>query len=67
METIVTIISGLVIICLLGTMLYATKAIKAQRAKNMEERQRNLTRAGIFFVGYLLLNVIRLLAVNNFQ
>ena len=67
METIITIISGLVIICLLGTMLHATRAMKAQRAKNMEERQRNLTRAGIFFAAYLLLNVIRLIAANNFQ
>ena len=60
METIVTLLSGLVIICLLGVLLYATKAIKARRNGNQEEKQKNLTMAGIFFVCYLAVNVIRL-------
>ena len=61
METIVTLLSGLVIICLLGAMLYATKAIKARRNGNQEEKRKNLTMAGIFFVCYLAANLIRLM------
>ena len=61
METIVTLISGLVIICLLGVLLYATKAIKARRKGNDEEKRKNLTMAGIFFVCYLAANLIRLM------
>lgn len=61
METIVTLISGLVITCLLGVMLYATKAIKARRKGNDEEKRKNLTMAGIFFVCYLAANLIRLM------
>ena len=61
METIVTLLSGLVIICLLGVLLYATKAIKARRKGNDEEKRKNLTMAGIFFVCYLAANLIRLM------
>lgn len=66
METIVTLLSGLVIICLLGAMLYATKAIKARRKGNHEEKQKNLTMAGIFFVCYLAVNFIRLMVEGKF-
>jgi membrane-anchored protein YejM (alkaline phosphatase superfamily) len=65
METIVTLLSGLVIICLLGAMLYATKAIKARRKGNDEEKQKNLKMAGVFFFGYLAVNMIRLWAESN--
>ena len=61
METIVTLLSGLVIICLLGAMLYATKAIKARRKGHDEEKRKNLTMAGIFFVCYLAVNLLRLM------
>ena len=62
METVITLLSGLVIISLLGAMLYATKAIKARRKGNHEEKQKNLTMAGIFFVCYLVINLVRLMA-----
>lgn len=62
METIVTLLSGLVIICLLGALLYATKAIKARRNGNDEEKRKHLTVAGMFFMGYLAANLIRMMA-----
>lgn len=65
METIVTLLSGLVIICLLGAMLYATKVIKARRKGNDEEKQKNLKMARVFFFGYLVVNMIRLWAESN--
>ena len=66
MDTIVAIISVLVIICLMGTMLYVTRAIKAQRSNKQEEKRKNMTKAAIFVAFYLVLNVIRLIAINKF-
>ena len=65
METIVTLLGGLVIICLLGAMLFATKAIKAQRTGKLEDKKKNLTMAGIFFLCYLAANAIRMMAESN--
>ena len=60
MEMLITVISGLVIVCLLGAMLYATKAIKSQRANQPRERQKHLTMTGILFAAYLILNMVRM-------
>ena len=65
MEMLATVISGLVIVCLLGAMLYATKAIKAQRSNKPEERRKNLTMAGVLFAGYLFMNMVRLFVENQ--
>ena len=61
MSIFIDVLSVLVIICMIGAMLYATKALKARKADKADEKKQNLKMAGIFFVGYGLLNVLRLL------
>ena len=61
MSIVVDILSVLVIICMLGAMLSATKALKARKNQKDEEKKQNLIKAGIFFAAYGLLNVLRLL------
>ena len=47
-----------VLITLMATLLYATKAIKEKEDK--AERNAHIKRAALFLMGYLLLNAIRL-------
>ncbi len=54
------IVSVLVIICMLGAMLYVTKAIKAGRKQMVTEKKTFLKVAGYFGAGYLALNVLRM-------
>lgn len=65
MSIILDVLSVLVIICMIGAMLYATKALRARKAKQDGEKKQNLIMAGVFFAGYGLLNVIRLLVEAN--
>ena len=62
MSVIVDVLSVLVVICMLGAMLFATKALRARKAQSEEEKKQNLVMAGYFFAGYALMNVLRLLA-----
>lgn len=64
MSIILDILSVLVIICMLGTMLFATKALRARKAQKDEEKKQDLVRAGIFFAAYGLLNILRLMMEN---
>lgn len=61
MGIVLDILSVLVIVCMLGAMLYATKALRARKAQKDDEKKQNLVRAGIFFAAYGVLNVLRLL------
>ena len=63
MGIVIDIVSVLTIICLLGAMLYATKAFKAKEDK--QYKKQSVQKAGIFFLGYCLLNVLRLMMENN--
>ena len=60
MKIVVDVVSVLTIICMLGAMIYATKALKARKGKKEEEKKGNLIKAGIFCAGYVLLNVLRM-------
>ena len=64
MGIVVDILSVLVIICMIGAMVFATKALRARKGQKDDEKKQNLKMAGIFFLGYALLNVLRLLAEN---
>lgn len=61
MGIVLDILSVLVIICMLGAMLFATKALRARKAQKDDEKKQDLVRAGIFFAAYGVLNVLRLL------
>ena len=65
MDTVLKLISAVVIICLLGTMLYATKALKAGKSNNAEEKKKNLTLAGCCLAAYFVFNVIRWIVENK--
>lgn len=65
MSIVLDVLSVLVIICMIGAMLYATKALKAGKNLKHEEKKQNLIMAGVFFAGYGLLNMIRLLVEAN--
>jgi hypothetical protein len=54
------IVSILVIICLLGAMLYVSKAIKAGRKQKTDEKKAFLRTASFFGAGYIALNILRL-------
>ena len=58
MEMILTVVSGLVIICLLGAMLYATKVIKEKDDK--KARGSHLKIMGLLLMAYAALNVLRM-------
>ena len=60
MSIIIDILSVLVIICMIGAMLFVTKALRARKVQKDEEKKDNLKMAGIFFAAYGLLNVLRL-------
>ena len=60
MKTVFDIVSVLVILCLLGAMLYVTKAIKAGRKQQTDEKKAFLRNAGFFGAGYLALNILRM-------
>ena len=69
MDILLNVLSVLVIICLIGALLYFTKAMKAEKEKKAgkthEEKNQNLRMAGIFCAAYLLLNLLRLYLENN--
>lgn len=64
MSIVVDILSVLVIICMIGAMLYVTKALKVRKenkaSKDDSVNKQHLTKAGIFFCAYLLLNMLRM-------
>ena len=60
MKILFDIVSVMVIICLLGAMLYASKALKAQKQHRDEEKKAHLKMIGLFAAGYVLMNVVRL-------
>ena len=60
MKIVFDIISVLVILCLLGAMLYISKAIKAGRKQQSSEKKDFLKTAGFFGAGYLVLNILRM-------
>ncbi len=59
MDMLLKLISAMVIVCLLGTMLYATKALKARKSGNPEDKKKNLTLAGCCFAAYCVCNIVR--------
>lgn len=60
MDILVYLLDGLVIIALIATMLFVTKAMKAKNEATLKKE--NLSKAGIAFIAYLVLNAIRLYA-----
>lgn len=64
MGIVLDVLSVLVIICLLGALMYATKALKAGKTDKVNEKKQNIKMAGLFLAGYALLNVVRLLVEN---
>ena len=60
MKFVFDIVSVLVIICLLGAMLYASKALKAQKQHHHEQKKAHWRNTGLFVAGYLMLNVLRM-------
>lgn len=65
MELLLQILSVVVIICLIGAMLYATRAIKNKNDENLKKD--HLRKAGLCFIAYAVLNVLRLLLEGNIQ
>lgn len=65
MKIVTDAVSVLVIICMLGAMIYATKALKAGKGQKEEEKKGNLKMAGLFFVAYALLNLLRMYLMGN--
>ena len=69
MTIILDVLSVLVIICMIGAMLYVTKALKVRKenkaSKDDSAKKQNLRTAGIFFCAYLLLNLLRLYLESN--
>lgn len=63
MEILVYLLDGLVIIALIATMFFVTKAMKAKNEP--EIKKGNLSKAGIASLAYLLLNALRLYAEGN--
>ena len=61
MTLFINILSALVLACLIGVMLYVTKALRARKAGDEKETKGNLRTASFFVVGYLCLNLLRLL------
>ena len=43
MDILAKILQAMVIICLLGVLLYGTRALKAGKSDNKEEKKRNIT------------------------
>ena len=60
MDILVYLLDGLVIVALISTMLFVTKAIKAKDEAPLKKK--NLSMAGIAFFAYLVLNALRLYA-----
>ena len=58
MDILTYLLSGLVLIALIATMLFVTKAIKAKN--DPQEKRSNLIKAGTAFFVYLTLNLARL-------
>ena len=52
-----------VLVTLVATLLYITKAIKAKEDK--KEKNAHITKAALFFLGYLVCNAIRLYVENG--
>ena len=69
MGIVIDILSALIIICMIGAMLYVTKALKIRKenkaSKDDAAKKQNLRMAGVFFFAYLLLNVLRLYLESN--
>lgn len=63
MDILIYFLSGAVVIALIATMLFVTKAIKAKQ--NLQERNQQLFKAGIAFVVYLVLNLARVYCEGN--
>ena len=62
-QLIMNIISVAVLVCLLCTLMFATKAFKAK--KDTQERKQHSTRAWLFFAGYIVLNAVRIMLENG--
>ena len=60
MDIIVNILSLVVIVALVVTLIFVTKAFKAKN--DAAEKRKNMLLAGISVVVYLILNALRLLA-----
>ena len=65
MNTLVDIVSVLVILCLLGAMLFGTRALKARKTGQNEEKKKNLKYTILFLAGYALLHILRLYLNGN--
>lgn len=63
MEWITSLLAVATTVLLLVTLFFATKALKEKDDRNAKKE--NLRNAGIFFVVYVLLNVLRLAVENN--
>jgi len=64
MGILLDVLSVLVIICMIGAMIYVTKALKTRKESKASQddstKKQNLRMAGIFFTAYCLLNILRL-------
>ena len=60
MDFAIKVLSVLVLVFLMGAMLFATRAFKAAKAKNDQEKRENLRTAGICVAIYTVLNILRL-------
>ena len=65
MDILVKILEAMVIICLLGVLLYGTRAFKAGKSDRMEEKKKNITIASCCLAAYLLFNVLRWIVENK--
>ena len=66
MKVVIDFVSVLVIVCLIGAMGFATRALKRGKDGKPEEKKENMKKAGTFFIGYGLLNILRLVLERNF-
>ena len=58
MDILVKILQAMVIICLLGVLLYGTRALKAGKSNNKEEKKRNITIASCCLAAYCVCNLV---------
>ena len=65
MDLAVKLIQAMVIICLLGVMLYASKALKARKTGNAEEKKKNITIAGCCLTAYCVFNLVLWIVENK--
>ena len=58
MDILVKILQAVVIICLLGVLLYGTRALKAGKSDNKEDKKRNITIASCCLAAYCVFNLV---------